>query len=212
MTRIDHKVDLRGYETLVAIAMQEREKAGLDHLCVIKPRILVDKYIGSNFPRLGELSLCLSQSDEEPFVGLRPFTLNVNAELWNEAGNGDPLAGFKLLHELAHILLHRHPKSSFSRSETSQVNFAQDEESAEWQANIFAAVTMAPPYLALDCLDSADLYQRFNFPSEFAPFWLDWRRRRPLVRISQFCDRCGNRSLVRIANRTKCVHCGRASY
>jgi hypothetical protein len=207
MTRIDHKVQFRSYETLLAISMRQRELASMDHLCVIKARKLVERYIGQTFEDVGRLSLELFHHDQDPFVRLRPFSLNVNEELWNEAGDGEPLACFKILHELAHILLHRNPISSFSVSESSQVNFAEDEETAEWQAHIFAALTMAPPYLASNCCDSKSLYERFNFPAEFAPFWLEWRRRRPLVVVSDFCCCCGNQSLVRIGNRSKCLHC-----
>jgi hypothetical protein len=91
MKNIDHKVDFRSYETLLARAMGEREKAGIDHLCVIRPRHVVESYIGRHFPRRGALLLDLHENDTQPRVTLEPFALHVNVELWKEAGDGEPL-------------------------------------------------------------------------------------------------------------------------
>lgn len=211
MSNVDHKVDFRAYETLLAIAMREREKAGIDHLCIIRPRKIIETYIGRHFPGRGVLALVQHNDNDPPRVTLDPFALHVNSELWEEAGEGEPLACFMLLHELAHILMHRHPQYSFSMSEKSQMRYAADEESAEWQANIFAALFMAPPYLASGCDDPRSLCERFNFPSEFAGFWFEWRKRRPLRVVSNFCPECGHQPLVAIGGRMKCTNCGYAS-
>ncbi len=211
MSNLDHKVKFRAYETLLAEFMRERENAGIDHLCGIRPRKIMESYIGSHFSGRGVLSLVLHNDNDTPRVTLDPFALQVNFQLWEEAGDGEPLACFMLLHELAHILMHRHPEYSFSRSESSQLGYAQDEESAEWQANIFAALFMAPPYLASGCGDPKSLCERFNFPSEFAGFWLEWRRRRPLRLVSDFRPACGHQPLTTIGGRMKCTNCGCAT-
>ncbi|WP_425351463.1 ImmA/IrrE family metallo-endopeptidase [Methylocystis bryophila] len=130
--------------------------------------------------------------------------------MWDEAGDAipEPLACFKLLHELAHAKFHKHAISSFSYSTESQIAYAENTESAEWQANAWAALVMAPAYLAVGCDDRASFMCRFNFPSEFYDFWRALQERRPLRMSSEFCLRCGSQSVAIIASRLRCIACG----
>jgi hypothetical protein len=207
----DHKVDFRSYETLMALVMRVRIKHGVDHLCQFAFRRLVEYYVTTDQTEKDKLRLVLFEHDREPYFDRINLTLNVNRGLWEEAGYREPLACFKLLHELAHILWHRHPYYSFSLSEHSQIGYAQDEESAEWQANVFAALSMAPPYLALECEDRESFMERFNFPPDFVGFWFELRERRPLRFVSEFCSECGVQPLARISSFLKCTNCGHAS-
>ncbi len=142
---IDHKVAFRSQETLLALVMKERDANGIDHLCIVRFRSIVEWYITTDSNNRTKPRLELFDHDGEPYFDRIKFTLNVNRGLWEEAGDGEPLACFMLLHELAHMLMHLHPQYSFSRAEHSQYRWAQDEESAEWQANVFAALFVAPP-------------------------------------------------------------------
>jgi ribosomal protein S27AE len=206
--RIDHKVRFRALETILEIVFIERNRNGIDHLCWVKFRRIVENYININGDVPQKPKLILFDADRPPFFDRKKFTLNVNRELWAEAEIGEPLACFMLLHEVAHILMHLHPIVSFSRAEHSQINFADDEESAEWQANVFAAFFMAPPYLAIDCTDNQSFLQRFNFPAEFVQFWFEIRNRRPLKFVTEFCPKCGTLPLVRVGRRLRCQNCG----
>ena len=206
---IDHKVDYRSYETLLALVMREREKNGIDHLCVVRFRSIVERYITTDSGDKTKPLLVPFDHDGEPYFNRIESTLNVSKGLWEEAGYDEPLACFKLLHELAHMLMHLHPQYSFSRAEHSQFRWAQDEESAEWQANVFAALSMAPPYLAIECVDRTSFLQRFNYPSEFVDFWFELRKRRPLQFVTEFCSRCGVQPLAKIGSRLRCTNCGK---
>jgi hypothetical protein len=205
---IDHKVSFRSQETLMAYAMRQREKLCVDHLCELPVRQLIERYLRKDPSDTERPRLILFDHDREPFFNRKLNTLNVNRELWDEAGFREPLACFKLVHELAHILLHRHPKVSFSRSEYSQLSFADDEESAEWQANVFAALFIAPPYLANGCNAHASFLERFLFPPEFVEFWFRLRERRPLRFSVELCPRCGSQHAAIIGDRFRCDNCG----
>jgi ribosomal protein S27AE len=205
---IDHKVQFRSYETLLASAMAERERAGVDHLCQLRFRSLIEKYVNFDPDTKDTLRLLLHDREEEPFFDRNQLVIVCNEGLWEEAGIGEPLACFKLLHELAHAKFHKDPISSFSYSTESQIAFAENWESAEWQANTWAALVMAPPYLAVGCDDRASFMYRFNFPSEFYDFWRALLDRRPLRMTPDFCPKCGSQSVAKIASRLRCMTCG----
>lgn len=207
---IDHKVTYRSYETLLAFVMALRQRHEIDHLCEFRVRELIECYVSINPAEVQKTNLVLFEEDREPYFNSLQNKLYVNKHVWAEAGVGEPLACFKLLHELAHILLHKHPEYSFSRAEHAGLSFIQDEESAEWQANVFAALATAPPYLSLDCLDRRSVGERFNYPSEFIGFWLDLRTRHPLKQSHSFCNSCGGHQL-RISKWARCNTCGKIS-
>lgn len=204
----DHKVAFRSYETLVSIVMGLRHKHGIDHLCEFNIFKLMSHYVSMDQADVSKTHLILFEEESDPFFNRIQNTLNVNKYLWAEALIGEPLACFMLLHELAHILLHKHPKYSFSRTEHSGLKFISDEESAEWQANVFAAVFMAPPYLALDCNDRKSIAKRFNYPSEFIGFWMDLRARHNFMRFHSLCSFCGGHQL-RVGAWARCNTCGK---
>jgi hypothetical protein len=206
----DHKVTFRSYETLVAFVMSLRRRHGIDHFCVFPVRKLIENYVSVVPAGAPKARLILFQEEREPFFNRVQNTLHVNEDLWAEAAIGEPLACFKLLHELAHILLHQHPEYSFSQVEHSGLSFIEDEESAEWQANVFAALFMAPPYLALDCQDRRSVAERFNYPAEFLGFWLDLRARHPLAQSHSICGYCGGQQL-RVGVWVRCNTCGKTA-
>jgi hypothetical protein len=203
---IDHKVHFRSYETLLWQAMRVRERMHIDHATQFNFREIVEQYIDD-----GRISISFNEEEDEPYFNRTNLTINCNRGLWEEAGMREPLASFKLLHELAHALFHRHPLSSFSSSTSSQLTYAGNEESAEWQANLFAALVMAPPYLAIGCNDRRTFAERFNFPSEFIEFWFAQQKVRPLRYSPQFCSKCGSQTVAIIASSLRCVTCGNIS-
>ncbi len=206
----DHKVTFRSYQSLLAFVMTLRRSHGIDCRCEFLVTRLVECYVSIEPTDPPKTRLVLFEDEREPFFNRVQNTLHVNKDLWAEASIGEPLACFKLLHELAHILLHKHPEYSFSRAEHSGMAFVQDEESAEWQANVFAALFMAPPYLALDCHDRRSFVERFNYRSEFVDFWFQLRKRRPLESASSFCSGCGSQ-LIRVGSWVRCTNCGKTS-
>ena len=69
--------------------------------------------------------------------------------------------------------MHGHYRQAFSEDEKSRLKFVQPEESAEAQANWFAACFLAPDYLARQCKNESELCLQFDFPSDFASVKLD---------------------------------------
>lgn len=206
---IDQKVLFRAYYTIMQIVMSERRAAGIDHLCTPNFRRVFETYIILEGADKRKPLLVLFDGAGDPFFDRNSFTVHVNRDVWREAGWQEPLACFMLLHELAHILMHLHPLHSFSRAEHTVLAPFSNEESAEWQANVFAALFMAPPYLAIGCSDRASFSQRFNnFPSEFVGFWFSLQERRPLQSRLEFCPKCGCSPLIEVGSRLRCTNCG----
>jgi hypothetical protein len=206
---IDHKVIFRAYYTIMQIVMLERRRNGIDHLCSPNFRRVFESYVVREGNDKRKPRLVLFDRAGDPFFDRKSLTVHVNRELWREAGWQEPLACFMLLHELAHILMHLHPVHSFSRAEHSGLASFSDEESAEWQANVFAALFMAPPYLAIGCVDRASFSGRFNnFPSEFIDFWFALQERRPLQSRLEFCSKCGCSPLIEVGSLLMCTNCG----
>jgi len=204
---IDHKVAFRSQQAILYRVMRERQIRGIDHLCCYNTRRVIETFLNLEKNDKSKPKLVLFVENIEPHFNFKQFTINANRVLWEEAGFGDPLANFKLLHEIAHSLFHKHPFSSFSSAKHSQMAYAQDEYSAEWQANVFACFFFAPPYLAFECKDRKTFSERFHFPSEFIDFWFYLNKRRSLEFACEFCSRCGSETLVRIGHRLKCLNC-----
>lgn len=207
--RVDHKVDFRAYETLLTIVMNERRESRVDNCCDIPFRAVFEQYVTLDRADCSRPLLVLFDGEGEPYFDFRNFEVHIGRGLWEEAGYREPYACFKLMHELAHILMHKSPIAAFSVARNSQVNFAQNEDSAEWQANVFAALFMAPPYLAMGCNDRRSFVERFNFPAEFVDFWFDLQRRRPLKFIADCCPHCGSQPMAIVGTRLKCTNCGK---
>jgi hypothetical protein len=207
----DQKATFRSYEMLMERVLRERLRLRIDHLCQPRHRATIEAYVGTNGADNAKPRLVLFEEDGEPFFRRPSNTLHANRELWEEAGIGEPLACFKLLHELAHAILHRHPHQGFTSAKHSLLRIAQDEESTEWQANVYAALSMAPPYLAIECNDRHSFHDRFNFPSAFTDFWFELRDRRPLKFTDVICPECGSYRVVKIGSLMRCVNCGQTS-
>jgi Zn-dependent peptidase ImmA (M78 family) len=62
---------------------------------------------------------------------------------------GKPYARFIIAHEIGHIVLHDEFAVAFSDEKAAQLVYLQDEDSGEWQANIFADYFLVPDYVAI---------------------------------------------------------------
>lgn len=204
----DQKTVFRSYETLLESVLRHRNRLGVDHLCQPRFRSMVIEPSLYSEANPSKPKIALFDYDGEPFFDRRTFSINAHIELWKEAGEGEPLACFKLLHELAHARLHRHPHHGFTTADKSLLRIAQDEESSEWQANVFAALSMAPPYLAIECNTRRSFHERFNFPSEFTDFWFALRAKRPIRFAHRLCSKCGSDRVASIGSLLRCVDCG----
>jgi IrrE N-terminal-like domain len=144
------------------------------------------------------------------YVRYKPLTLHIDHEIWKLADLGDPKARLILAHEIGHIVLHDHRAQAFSNDPSVKVNFARNEESAEWQANTFAAHFLLPTdiVVALDCLDRLI---GCGVPVELAKERLTTVRKSRLYQTQcggDACPKCGNFTLAPNAPFTKCDTCG----
>ena len=129
--------------------------------------------------------------------------------IWTAAQHGDPLGRLVVAHEIGHLLLHRYQTTAFSAGLSKKLNFVAPEESAEQQANWFAASLLVPDHvmfrlghledetIAILTLTTAKLVSVRRRECETITLTAD-----------ELCPRCGSISVVHLADNTLCVNCG----
>lgn len=205
----DYKVRFRSYRAVAELAHEARKRMCVAHYFTFNIVKAIRRLVGKEFGKLGVLHLDVFERDNDPvaFVTFNPLTLHVHREIWEDAELGEPKSRFILAHELGHMLMHGHYRQAFSEDEKSRLKFVQPEESAEAQANWFAACFLAPDYLARQCKNESELCLQFDFPSDFASVKLDDIKRHLPSYTGEACSTCGNFTLVRVAGRLKCETC-----
>lgn len=193
----DYKVRRRYYEDVVSLALDARAKFGIANCFTFNIVKLIRGLVGKRFKDSGPLNLDIFERDDDQnaYVTFNPLTLHVHREIWEDAELGEPKSRFILAHELGHIVMHRHYCQAYSEGENSRLSFVPPEESAEAQANWFAACFLAPDHLARHCRDERELCQQFAFPSDFASIKFDDLKRKPAYSGGS-CSECGNFTLV----------------
>jgi hypothetical protein len=87
-----------------------------------------------------------SKWDPPAEVSFRPkITLHFDRTFWTRAKAGQTHEAFIAAHEIGHILLHDVTAKEFSNESEARISFRKsDDESAEWQAHIFAGHLLLP--------------------------------------------------------------------
>jgi len=137
--------------------------------------------------------------------------LRVQKGVWKKFQEGRSREREIIAHELGHILLHNDEAKPFSQDGTKQINFADDEDSAEWQAHRFADHLLIPINVALEINDVHRLAFACNVTELFAAERLDAVKtiKRPLNPIStEPCLRCGSSMLIGERGSKRCDWCG----
>lgn len=205
----DYKVRFRPYAKVSELALDVRRKLGVAHCFSFNIVRLINGLVGKAFSRLGELHLDIF--DEHPehlaYVTFSPLTLHVDKEIWRLADLGEPKSRFILAHELGHLLMHEHHEQAFSEDGSGRLTFIQPEESAETQANWFAACFLAPDHLARECRNETELCLQFDFPKDYASIRLDDMNRNAPKRSGATCSSCGNLMIARSDGRLTCEPC-----
>lgn len=151
------------------------------------------------------------------YVTFNPLTLHVDRETWDLAKLGDPDARFVIAHEVGHLILHDHHAKAFSRDPNAQIKFAEDEHSAEWQANVFAYYFLLPTHIVAAFADVGELARACGVSQRLAQerhvvVMLANVRHAQYVRSSGYlgdaCG-CGNFALVPRGLFAWCEVCGR---
>jgi hypothetical protein len=135
--------------------------------------------------------------DQKPaYVTFNPPTMHIDREVWKLAKLGEPEARFIVAHELGHLFLHDHHAKAFSELPSERIKYAENENSAEWQADTFAEHFLLPDHLVEAFYDARDLAASCNVSESLARKRLeaivdrDRRRKR-----SDICSKCGNFTL-----------------
>jgi hypothetical protein len=147
----DHKVRINDRKGIAKIAMSWWLVANrLGHsfnICTFVTEILAKRLRNK-----GALEIIYYRHEdlrEKACVTFNPLTLHIVKQIWIDADLGKPYARRIVAHEIGHIVLHDSNAVAFSDDKTAQLNFIQDEESGEWQANIFADYFLVPDHVAV---------------------------------------------------------------
>jgi Zn-dependent peptidase ImmA (M78 family) len=214
----DHYVGFRSEETIAQLAARLRDTHGsrsdstFDIIDFVEQTL--PKHLSSTKKALLKLEFYDKEfeQDDPAYVTFDPLTLHVDRTIWTDAKIGDEYARFVIAHEVGHIVLHDHSAKGFSSDRSAQIRFADDGQSAEWQANTFAGHFLAPDSVVEKFRDVTMIAAYCQIPDRLA---LDRvlalkRKERRKSRIFQgdFCTNCGNFSLVCSGTTFKCATFG----
>jgi hypothetical protein len=213
----DHEVRIKSREDIARIAMSWWLAARRDryyfNICLFVTEVLAQRLRGK-----GKILVKLYSSDEIPdraYVTFWPLTLHIDERIWHDAGLGKAYARHIVAHEIGHIVLHDEFAVAFSAEKEAQLGYLQDEESGEWQANIFADYFLVPDYIAIKlkvpdviaglCVVTDDLAARrlrdvaLMKKILFPPY------------LGEICQECWNFTLLSNGASTECDTCGSKS-
>jgi hypothetical protein len=210
----DYKVRFNDREGIAKIAMSwwlAAKRIGHSfNICTFITEILAKRLRNK-----GKLEIKFYRHEDLPekaCVTFNPLTLHIVQQIWSDAGLGKPYARRIVAHEIGHIVLHDQNAVAFSDDKTAQLRFIQDEESGEWQANIFADYFLVPDHVALKlrvhdiiaglCVVTDDLAGRRLREAISAKEIL-----RPVYE-GDACGECSNFTLLRDGCTTRCDACG----
>lgn len=212
----DRKVPYRSARQIKGIVQYLLARCGMLGQLSIDIVRLIEGYLVPNLP--GGLKIKLyDQADGEPpaYVSYNPLTLNVDREIWRDAKHGEPGARNILAHEVGHIVMHKHDDLGYSFGKGSQLKAPPDEESAEWQANVFGHFLMVTDNALVE--DKPLLHKAADIG---APIWVVESVQRydaardifTFVDAPEFggdpCGDCGDFTVVRRGVNRTCVSCG----
>lgn len=177
---------------------------------------LIEGYLVPNLPGGLRIELYDQAKDQPPaYVSYAPLTLNVDREIWKEAREGEPVARNYLAHEIGHIVMHKHNELGYSFGKGSQLKAPPDEESAEWQANVFGHFLMVTDNALIE--EMPLLHKAADIG---APIWVvasvqKYDAARDIFTFiaapaygGDPCGGCGNFTLSRQGVELRCETCG----
>jgi IrrE N-terminal-like domain len=148
--RRDHYVGYRSEEEIASIALTWGKAGDISNHGYFDIIDFVQNVLSKQFTKKGALTIRLfdgAPQDDLAYVTFNPLTLHVDSEVWHFAKLGDPTSRHMIAHEIGHALLHDHYARPFSNDPSQNIRFAQQEHSAEWQANTFAGHFLLPDHI-----------------------------------------------------------------
>jgi hypothetical protein len=108
--------------------------------------------------------------------------------------------------------LHDQHAVAFSKEEAALLNYVQNEESAEWQAHVFAALFLVPDHVAIRLNDTDVIAGLCVVTDKLAADCLADAKNTKSIACPRYegemCSECGNFTLVRNGTCMKCDTCG----
>jgi hypothetical protein len=215
----DYKVTSRSEDYLETAAAACRKARPQDHAYRFDPVDFIENILMINgvesvwttrwVQPKGKLSLKLfdrtSIWDSPAEVSFDPATLHFDRTLWANAKSGRTQEVFIAAHEIGHILLHDATAQEFSSEKEARISFRKsDDESAEWQAHVFAGHLLLPTHTVRKINDQDSLAFLCNAPDQLVAERLVTVRN--IKKGSDYCRDCGN---LRAVTRGICVDCER---
>jgi hypothetical protein len=127
------------------------------------------------------------KEDDPAYVKFDPLTLHADSGVWTDARFDEGYAREIIGHEIGHVVLHDHSAKAFSNDKSAQLPFADDEQSAEWQANTFADHFLVPDLIVQDLREVpriaaiCQVTEAFALRRVVALKSKEWRKKRVLV-------------------------------
>jgi hypothetical protein len=152
------------------------------------------------------------KEDDPAYVTFDPLKLHVDATIWADARFGEGYAREIIGHEIGHLTLHNHDAKAFSNDKSAQLAFADDEQSAEWQANTFMDYFLVPDRIVQELREVGRIAALCQVTGTFALRRVvslkrkEFRKKR--VFEGDYCDNCGCFSLVRTGTLLRCTTFG----
>lgn len=212
----DRKVTYRSARQIKGIVQDLLARCGMQGLLSVDIVRLIEGYLKPNLEGGLDIKFYDQAKGQPPaHVSYNPLTLNVDREIWRDAKQGEPGARNILAHEVGHIVMHKHDDLSYSFGKGSQLKAPPDEESAEWQANIFGHFLMVTDNALVE--DMPLLHKAADIG---APIWVvasvqQYDAARDIftfVAAPEYggdpCGKCGNFTLSRRGVALNCETCG----
>lgn len=152
------------------------------------------------------------KEDDPAYVTFDPLTLHADTGVWADARFGEGYAREIIGHEIGHVVLHDHSAKAFSNDKSAQLRFADDLQSAEWQANTFADHFLVPDLIVQDLREVPQIAALCQVTETFALRRVvalrreEWRKKQ--VFDGDYCSNCGNFTLICSGTLLKCTTFG----
>jgi hypothetical protein len=207
--RPDHKVDFKTEETIAARALRRRSRTGRENVGYFNIAVFVEQDLSQD-PQLGPVEVVFDIRPGQPlaYVTHTPRKmLHIEREVWDLAGQGEPEARYILAHEIGHLDLHDNTAQAFSDNPDLRIKFAENEYSAEWQADRYADHFLLPTHIVLASCDEDDLV-RLGVTRDLVRRRLLAVRPKPKLKIMMSGDFCSCGGTYRGAEKLVCDACG----
>jgi hypothetical protein len=225
MSLIDYKVPFRSEVFIAEIAMKCWRIGTVPGSNLVDLNVILEELKAhgvesivqtSGVKRKGNLKIEILEDNSSRLPAYVEFVptlkLCVQKNIWSRFQEGYSEERIIIAHEIGHILLHSDEAKQFSRDPGLQIQFADNEDSAEGQANSFADHLLIPTHVAERIRDVSRVAFVCNVPDGFAFDRMSAiGRAKKLLAVVPGCEPCaicGDFSVTDDAGIRKCKSCG----